>query len=266
MISERLSTFFFAFKRHFSLKYLKLVYTHRDVICSPSMESIIALDIGEKRTGIAYCDVSTGVPVALDTIEGILDQGSKLVIAEAKKRGVSRIVIGLPLLPSGEEGSQCQVSRRVGEELAKEGLTVEYIDERYTTPRHTQGDSDATSALQILDIYMHKPSVTPDTNSKEERIAFQKVLLLLMIVPWILLPLSIVLPLKNEKANSTFVIVQLFFISLFTSLAAGLVGSIQERKLSKKNAYKRTFIFHILLTINAFISVVIWSILIIING
>ena len=49
-------------------------------------------------------------------------------------RGVTALVVGLPLLANGEEGSQCRQSRRYGLALARAlALPLAWVDERYTS-------------------------------------------------------------------------------------------------------------------------------------
>lgn len=124
---------------------------------------ILALDVGMRRTGVAYLDDMTGIPLPLDTIshssEEDLIQRLRMLIDE---RGIDRVIIGLPLLPSGKEGSQSAVSRSIGQRLADAGLSVEYRDERHTTPRishHKHAlqarkiDGDAAAAYVLLSRY-----------------------------------------------------------------------------------------------------------------
>ncbi|TSC57697.1 MAG: RNAse H-fold protein YqgF [Candidatus Peregrinibacteria bacterium Greene0416_19] len=118
----------------------------------------LALDIGTRRTGIAYCDDATGIPLPLTTVhhtsqEELVAQ----VLAIVTARSIDQCIIGLPLLPSGAEGAQAEVVRRAGIELEKKGLPCRYMDERYTTSQYRQNvaisansDPDAAAACAIL--------------------------------------------------------------------------------------------------------------------
>lgn len=116
------------------------------------MAHILALDIGTKRTGVAYLDESVGIPLPLESIahrnERALVQAVQTLVTE---RGVDRLIIGLPLLPGGEEGAQVTVVRKTADLLQQAtGLPVTFIDERYSTPRSTDRDPNAEAAWNIL--------------------------------------------------------------------------------------------------------------------
>ena len=120
----------------------------------------LAFDIGTRRTGVAFLDTSVGIPLPLDTLHHTsVDVLLPLIIALIDQRKAERIIIGLPLLPSGAHGSQSEVSKGVGTQLLARGLDVEYVDERYTTPRNSDHkhtiptrnlDGDASAACALL--------------------------------------------------------------------------------------------------------------------
>ena len=120
----------------------------------------LALDVGTRRTGVAYLDSNIGIPLPLDTI---LHTSEKQVIDAVmtiiRERKIDRVIVGLPLLPSGVEGSQAAESRKIGMALQTAGITVDYRDERYTTPAPSQHknalptqkiDGDAAAACALL--------------------------------------------------------------------------------------------------------------------
>lgn len=120
----------------------------------------LALDIGMRRTGVAFLDDAVGIPLPLDTIhhqstEELVDVVSTLVQA----RGIDQLVIGLPLLPSGEEGSQVELVRAVAAQFEAFNVPIKFVDERYTTgkrtpPRRagpTSEDDNAAAATHLLD-------------------------------------------------------------------------------------------------------------------
>ena len=120
----------------------------------------LALDIGTRRTGVAFLDTDVGIPLPLDTISHTSqDELIHDVMEIVTVRNIHRVVIGLPRLPSGDEGEQAAVSRRAGECIAKKGVDVQYVDERYTTPRSQMHkntiapsafDGDAAAACELL--------------------------------------------------------------------------------------------------------------------
>ncbi len=123
------------------------------------MTIILALDIGKRRTGIAFGDDNIGFVAAMDTIrhasiEALVDRVRD--IAQVKK--VGQLIIGLPLLPGGKEGEQARYVREVAKRLEKDvGLPVECVDERYTTSKgHPEADLDAKAACELLTIVIDR--------------------------------------------------------------------------------------------------------------
>jgi putative Holliday junction resolvase len=109
-----------------------------------------------RRTGTAFFDDAAGVVLPLDTLVQESDEGLITAVrALVQQRNVDAVVIGLPLLLSGEEGSQVEAVRRIGDAI-EEDVPVHYVDERYTTPRHGSSDADATAAVQLLTTYMER--------------------------------------------------------------------------------------------------------------
>lgn len=118
---------------------------------------LLALDVGERRTGVALFDSAIDFVIPLDTIHHtneleLLDAADAVL----QKRGVKHVVIGLPLLLSGVEGSQAKFARMIGAQLVARGIDVEYIDERFTTDRRTPSDGDAKAACIVLNTYMQQ--------------------------------------------------------------------------------------------------------------
>lgn len=123
----------------------------------------LALDIGTRRTGVAFLDDAVGIPLPLPTIHHESNQELLASVRSiVRERSIDRLVIGLPLLPSGTEGSQAVHVRGVAAELQELGLPLECIDERYTTHRrgHVRrapplpADTDAAAACSLLELFI----------------------------------------------------------------------------------------------------------------
>lgn len=115
------------------------------------MARLLALDIGTKRTGVAFLDEAIQIPLPLatlhhDSVSSLLSQLSSLI----EERHIDRLIVGLPLLPSGEEGSQTRLVRSIVEQMLARGWPVTFKDERYTTPRGKSADPDAIAALNLF--------------------------------------------------------------------------------------------------------------------
>jgi putative transcription antitermination factor YqgF len=121
---------------------------------------ILALDIGARRTGCAFYHDATGVPLPLDTLfHKTMEEFSEQVSSLVRSRGVDHLVIGLPLLPSGQEGAQVTEVKMYGSALAALQIPTTFLDERYTTPKEGGGDGDAASALSILTTYLQRNNI-----------------------------------------------------------------------------------------------------------
>ncbi len=96
----------------------------------------MALDLGDARVGVAVSDPLGVTAQALPTIE---NRGARRVL-EAVTRVVAEhdariVVVGLPLLMSGEDGARATAAREFAEKLAAAlpAVAVRLWDERLTT-------------------------------------------------------------------------------------------------------------------------------------
>jgi putative Holliday junction resolvase len=99
------------------------------------MARLLALDIGDKRIGVAISDESQLLARPLMTIARAskredFESIAKLIAAH----GVERLIVGLPRTLRGEEGIQAARVRRYAEALsAAIGAPIVFQDERYTS-------------------------------------------------------------------------------------------------------------------------------------
>ena len=95
----------------------------------------LGVDYGDKRTGLAECDISGMLASGICTIsEGGMKNTAVRVAKEAEKRACKKIIIGLPKNMDGTEGERTQVIRAFAELLSKETDTpIDFYDERMTT-------------------------------------------------------------------------------------------------------------------------------------
>jgi putative Holliday junction resolvase len=102
---------------------------------SPSPGRVIALDVGERRIGVAISDPSG----TLATPHSVIHRRSKAqdfatVVHLVEEMAVERVVVGLPLSLSGEVGPQARRITRYAWALAQSlDVPVELYDERYST-------------------------------------------------------------------------------------------------------------------------------------
>ena len=125
------------------------------------MRRFLALDIGLKRTGVSYTDEQTQVPIPLKTLcHASLKELSAQILDLIKERNVTDMVVGLPLLPSGEEGEQASIVRQFTENIPlPESVNVSMLDERYTTPRIRESDPDSAAACALLGVFMRREKI-----------------------------------------------------------------------------------------------------------
>lgn len=133
---------------------------------------IMALDVGDKRIGVALSDplhISAGV---LDIIERTGNKEDLEKIASlVELYSVSRLVIGLPLNLKGRETSQTLKVKEFGNELENrlEGTKIIYENEQYTSKRAEKvlikGNvsrkkrkkyQDSLAAVLILQVYLDR--------------------------------------------------------------------------------------------------------------
>lgn len=99
------------------------------------MSRILAVDWGERRVGLAVSDPQGIIATGLETLQvHSPEQAATLVANVARLQEAERIVVGLPLLMSGERGEAAQAAQRLADLLAaRTGLPVETYDERLTS-------------------------------------------------------------------------------------------------------------------------------------
>ena len=127
---------------------------------------VIAVDYGTRRVGIAVGDeeLRLAVPKTSIPFDRNVYEKIKGIVEES---GAVRIVVGLPLTPSGKEGTRVKEVREFVRELERRIPDVEIIlwDERYTTyeaesrlkgvhPSKRKAFVDAISAQVILEEYL----------------------------------------------------------------------------------------------------------------
>lgn len=140
------------------------------------MGRILALDVGERRIGVAVSDETRTLARPLTAVtRGSRREDFERVARLAAEQGAERIIAGYPRSLSGEEGAQARRVRRYVEALATTlTVPVELVDERYTTVEATErlrdanrrrlrdrGQLDAAAAAVLLQDYLdtHHPPV-----------------------------------------------------------------------------------------------------------
>ncbi|MDP9340294.1 MAG: Holliday junction resolvase RuvX [Acidobacteriota bacterium] len=97
--------------------------------------TILALDYGRARIGVAMADAETRMAKPLSTLERINRNEDMRRLRElARDQGVIQIIVGLPLRLDGSHGEMAEEASRFAERVRKQiGLPVEMVDERLTS-------------------------------------------------------------------------------------------------------------------------------------
>ena len=95
----------------------------------------LGVDYGDKRTGLAECDISGLIAGGIGTIsEGGMRKTAIRVAKEAEDRSCKKIIIGLPKNMDGSEGPRADVIKAFRDILAElTNIPIDFYDERMTT-------------------------------------------------------------------------------------------------------------------------------------
>jgi putative Holliday junction resolvase len=126
---------------------------------------ILAVDLGERRTGLAISDSDERMALALPTLERA---GAKDVADVAAEQGAGLVVVGLPLNMDGTAGPRAKAAQAFAAELrALLSAPVELWDERLSSAeaesrlrqaglnrKDRARRSDAAAAIVILEGFL----------------------------------------------------------------------------------------------------------------
>jgi len=129
----------------------------------------LAIDLGDKRTGLAIGDDEMRLATPLKTInqprgDALLDA----LVEDIQEQSPDELVMGLPLNMDGTDSKQSQITREFGEKLHERcGLNINYQDERLTsfaadqhmarsgrTHKQKKQLRDALAAAEILNDFL----------------------------------------------------------------------------------------------------------------
>lgn len=130
-------------------------------------KQLIALDIGEKRIGVAVADFDVRIAVPVETIAMDESTFREDIAQLVTKYGASEIVVGYPRNQSGEPTAQTSYVESCAEQLDDLDAVVKFQDESLTSVIAEQrlkakggvvqkGDIDAEAAAIILNDYLEQ--------------------------------------------------------------------------------------------------------------
>jgi len=129
----------------------------------------LAIDYGDKRTGLAICDAGETIVSPLKVIHGQKDLLKKITdIVDAEK--VEAVVLGLPLNMDDSQGPQAKLVLKFADRLkANVDIPLHFQDERLSTfsaeeklaaADFTRGKKkkrlDAVAAAEILEAFLEQ--------------------------------------------------------------------------------------------------------------
>lgn len=129
-------------------------------------KTFLALDVGEKRIGVAMGDTTVRIAVPLDTIEvdgTEVERIARIVVDE----NVDTVVVGYPRNQSGEPTAQTAFAEAFAAKLTDIAPELVYQDESLTSvlaeqrlksygKPYTKGDIDAQAAAIVLQDYLEQ--------------------------------------------------------------------------------------------------------------
>jgi putative Holliday junction resolvase len=98
-------------------------------------KTILAIDYGDKRIGLAKSDSTGMISSALDTIEvNSFENAVKKIRQQIEKYEPQQIVIGYPILQSGDKSAKCKQVDKFVERIAEFYLKpIHKVDESWST-------------------------------------------------------------------------------------------------------------------------------------
>ena len=123
-------------------------------------QTLLAFDVGLKRTGVAYGSRMLGQPQPQPTLNAQGEARWPLIQRQIETWQPDALVVGVPFHPDGAEHENTRFARNFARQLRHRfGLPVHEVDERYsTTEALAQGarDPDGAAACIILQQYLQQ--------------------------------------------------------------------------------------------------------------
>ncbi len=127
-------------------------------------QTILALDVGERRIGVARAHVTARLASPLTTLD-VTDHIFEDIRKLAAEQEAGLVVVGLPRNLRSEDTDQTRYVRTFAEELQAKGVTIVWQDEALTSHKaekelqslgkpFTNADIDALAATYILEDYL----------------------------------------------------------------------------------------------------------------
>ena len=145
------------------------------------MARTLALDVGDRRIGIAVSDATKLIARPLCVIDRKREDAPARIAALVAEHGADEVVVGLPLHADGNVSEQARQVQAFAESLRERlAVPLRFVDERYTTQdaqqiiaesrrkpprvgRRSRVTDDAIAAAVILQRYLDEQRGEPET-------------------------------------------------------------------------------------------------------
>jgi putative holliday junction resolvase len=122
------------------------------------LQSFLAFDFGQQRTGVAYASRLLGQARAEGCVRASGQARWPLIAKHIDKWQPEALVVGVPYYPDGASHENTLLAQKFARQLrVRFGLPVFEVDERYSTTEARSQDAkdvDAASACVILDQFL----------------------------------------------------------------------------------------------------------------
>lgn len=129
-----------------------------DLFDLPGAGPLVGIDPGSKTLGIAACDAGRLIASPVETIQKGRKLGPSLdrLFSIIDERGISGLVIGLPLNMDGSEGPRTQSARALARNiLARQDIPIAFQDERLSSSEAERamiaGDLSRARRAELID-------------------------------------------------------------------------------------------------------------------
>ena len=139
-------------------------------------ETVLGIDYGARRIGVAIADLQLRVATPLTTLDSRNEatRDARLATDLGQEQTACAFVVGLPVNMSGSDSEQTRLTRRFADELARlsakpvhlqdERLTSdaaeEVLEEAAVSQRRRKGLTDRIAAQKILQAWLDAPPPT----------------------------------------------------------------------------------------------------------
>jgi putative Holliday junction resolvase len=125
------------------------------------MVSVLALDVGKKRVGVASGDDEIAISFPNTVLERSGGKAESQILKIITEKSVAKLIVGLPLAANGDKTEQCNDIERFARRIVRRTkVELIFVDESHSTLEAAQYNSknygiDALAASEILKRYFN---------------------------------------------------------------------------------------------------------------